>query len=201
MDRRFFSAALSFATIRHGALALSVALCACSSSGATNTPGAGDDPPLGGDGGGGKSPSPGAGRMSMRAKVNGVEIIADEVEGTHARSGDGREILLLIGDVTSGGGRRLLLSLQKDYGVGTYPFTEVALENNDHFAHYEVEIDEQSHIGVAASGELKISAHDPATRSIEGTFEFVTKSQLPSVAGVNVTEGSFSIVYEPIPGL
>ena len=190
------------------ALALAASLGGCSSSnesgdssgtggpsGSQNTGGGdGEENP---DGTGTPNPTS---RLVLRATVNGMEVVPDDVEAKLLEMPDGTRTILIIGDVTRGSYRRLLLSLSAEYGAGSYPLSKAAHEAGEHYVLYEVEVDEQSLAGVSASGSLDVTEHDKATRIIKGNFHFVTESSFPEVDKVEVTDGTFEVEYTPVPG-
>ncbi|NML19750.1 hypothetical protein HHL16_02640 [Pseudoflavitalea sp. G-6-1-2] len=123
--------------------------------------------------------NPGTGSGTFAAKVNGTAFPVSIVSGT---SGFG----LLSITALSGGGNTLLLSMPAAITAGTYNLAG----SLGYIAAYSEGITQYQTV---VSGELIITEHNTATKTIKGTFNFKVKKN--ATDNFDITEGSFSVTY------
>lgn len=129
------------------------------------------------------------------AKIDGVDYKPEFVTGFLST---GLNNILLTGNVGTDA-ETIQISVPSDIAVGTYTDINNALANTFIQMYYSPpNSNNADDDGFADTGSITITAHNTDSKTIEGTFSFVTRPAISSGISWVITEGSFKISYTNI---
>ncbi|MDP5228888.1 MAG: DUF6252 family protein [Cellulophaga sp.] len=126
------------------------------------------------------------------AKIDGVDYSPESVTGFDQSFTNS----LLLTGATGTNAETIQMLIPNDIAVGSYTDLYNPLADNFLQIYYSPpNSNEATDDGIAASGNITITRHDIDTKTIEGTFSFVTEPAESSGISWNITDGSFKITY------
>ena len=140
-------------------------------------------PASGGGGTGGGTTTPG-----FTAKIDGTTLTPTTLTAQNASG----FITITAMQTAATSAKAVIIIMPDDITPGTYSLTE----SGTYQATYAGGSGMSGSIYLSSSGTLVITEHNTTTKTIKGTFQFTGVDALGAAADVQVTAGSFTVIYQ-----